>query len=85
MQEDRPSIAGSVELIRTMFDRKLPVIIGNPDDEVKQYMRTEGSTGVAIETKNDYTLKLADLTEILGLYPGSCERIEKENFNIYKI
>ena len=85
MQEDRPSIAGSVELIRTMFDRKLPVIIGNPDDDVKQYVRTEGSTGVAIETKNDYTLKLADLTEILGLYPGSCERIEKENFNIYKI
>ena len=85
MQEDRPSIAGSVELVRTMFDRKLPVIFGNPDDDVKQYVRTEGSTGVAIETKNDYTLKLADLTEILGLYPVSCERIEKENFNIYKI
>ena len=72
-------------MIRTMFDRKLPVLIGNPDDDVKQYVRTEGSTGVAIETKNDYTLKLADLTEILGLYPESCERIEKENFNIYKI
>jgi len=49
------------------------------------YVRTEGSTGVAIETKNDYTLKAIDLLEILGLYPESVERIEKENFSIYKI
>lgn len=84
MQEDRPSIAGSVDEIRAMFDRQLPVLRGKAEDDVMPYVR-QGSTGVAIETKNDYILKLADLTEILGLYPDSCERIEKENFNIYKI
>ena len=84
MQEDRPSIAGSVDKIRAMFDRKLPVLRGKAEDDVMPYVR-QGSTGVAIETKNDYILKLADLTEILGLFPDSCERIEKENFSIYKI
>ena len=85
MQEDRPSIAGCVDLIREMFDWKRPLLRGKASDDVMSYVRTEGSTGVAIETKNDYTLKAIDLLEILGLYPESVERIEKENFSIYKI
>lgn len=85
MQEDRPSIAGSVQAIRSMFDFKPPLLIGECEDAVLPYVTTEGASGVAIETKNNYTLKLPDLAEILGLFPESCERIEKENFSIYKI
>ena len=66
-----------------MFDNKLPVLIGVGADDVMPYVRTEGSTGVAIETKNCYTLKLADLSSFLELYPNSVETIEKENYKIY--
>jgi hypothetical protein len=85
MQEDRPTIVNSTEDIKSMFDNKLPVLRGVGADDIMPYVRTEGVSGVAIEAKNGYTLKLAELTEILGLYPESCERIEKENFSIYKI
>ena len=83
MQEDRPTIVNSTEDIKSMFDNKLPVLHGVGADDVMPYVRTEGSTGVAIETKNGYTLKLADLSSFLELYPNSVETIEKENYRIY--
>ena len=85
MQEDRPTIVNSTEDIKSMFDNKLPVLRGFGTEDVMHYVRTEGSTGVAIETKNNHTLELADLSTILELYPGSVETIEKENFKIYKL
>ena len=85
MQEDRPTIVNSTEDIKSMFDNKLPVLRGLGAEDVMPYVRTEGSTGVAIETKNNHTLELESLSTILELYPGSVETIEKENFKIYKL
>jgi hypothetical protein len=83
MQEDRPTIVNSTEDIKSMFNNKLPVLRGVGADDVMPYVRTEGVSGVAIETKNNHTLKLANLSTILELYPESCETIEKENYKIY--
>ena len=83
MQEDRPTIVNSTEDIKSMFDNKLPVLRGVGKDDIMPYVRTEGSTGVAIETKNNHTLSLADLSSLLELYPNSVETIEKESYKIY--
>ena len=88
MQEERKDIVGSVQKIRKMFDFKPPVLAGAGSPGLKDLVRRvdniSDTPGVIIECKNDYVFTEEDLQHILGLYPDSCERIEKENFIIYK-
>ena len=83
MEEDRPQILISTENIKDMFDRKLPVLIGECDEEVEQYFRKEGDKGVFFETINEHKINKLDMCHILSLYPESSESFETENFKVY--
>tara|TARA_B100002019_G_scaffold291397_1_gene311487 strand:- start:3831 stop:4742 length:912 start_codon:yes stop_codon:yes gene_type:complete len=83
MEEDRPQILISTENIKDMFDRKPPVLIGECEEEVEKYFRTEGDKGVFFETIGDHKINKLDLCHILSLYPESSESFETENFKVY--
>lgn len=88
MQEERKDIVGSVQSIRKMFDFRRPLLVGAGTSGLDNWVRRvdvhEVEPGVHIECKNDYVFTEGDLIHLLELYPGSCERIEKENFIIFK-
>ena len=88
MQEERKDIVNSVQSIREMFDFRRPLLVGAGTPGLDNWVRRvdvhEVEPGVHIECKNDYVFTEGDLIHLLELYPGSCERIEKENFIIFK-
>lgn len=88
MQEERKDIVNSVQSIREMFDFRNPLLVGAGTAGLEPWIRRvdvhEVEPGVHIECKNDYVFTEGDLIHLLELYPGSCERIEKENFIIFK-
>ena len=88
MQEERKDIVNSVQSIREMFDFRRPLLVGAGTPGLDNWVRRvdvhEVEPGVHIECKNDYVFTEGDLIHLLELYPGSCERIEKENFVIFK-
>jgi len=85
MQEERSDIVGSVQSIRKMFDFKKPILLGNCEDDVYEYVRPNDSTnlkGVIIDNAN-YTFKKEDLIHLMSLYPNSSNKVIKENFVIF--
>ena len=90
MQEERKDIVGSVQSIRAMFNFQKPILIGDCEDDVFEYIRpnyyspddTSESKGVIIDSGN-YKFKKEDLIHLLALYPYSSEKVIKENFVIY--
>ena len=85
MQEERNDIVGSVQSIRKMFDFKKPILLGNCEDDVYEYVRPNDSTdlkGVVIDNAN-YTFKKEDLIHLMSLYPNSSNKVIKENFVIF--
>ena len=86
MQEERKDIVGSVQNVRAMFDFKKPILLGQCEDDVYEYIRTntDESKGVVIDNlAGDYVFKKEDLIHLLGLYPYSSEKVVTENFVIY--
>ena len=86
MQEDRKDIVGSVQNVRAMFNFEKPILLGQCEDDVYEYIRTntDESKGVVIDNlAGDYVFKKEDLIHILGLYPYSSEKVVTENFVIY--
>ena len=86
MEEQRTDIVSSVQNTRAMFNFDKPILLGNCEDDVYQYVRTDTteSKGVVIDNlAGDYTFKKEDLIHLLSLYPYSSEKVVKENFVIY--
>ena len=86
MQEERKDIVGSVQNVRAMFNFEKPILLGQCEDDVYEYIRTntDESKGVVIDNlAGDYVFKKEDLIHLLGLYPYSSEKVVTENFVIY--
>ena len=86
MQEERKDIVGSVQNVRAMFNFEKPILLGQCEDNVYEYIRTntDESKGVVIDNlAGDYVFKKEDLIHLLGLYPYSSEKVVTENFVIY--
>ena len=86
MQEERKDIVGSVQNVRAMFNFEKPILLGQCEDDVYEYIRTntDESKGVVIDNlAGDYVFKKEDLIHLLGLYPYSSEKVVTKNFVIY--